>query len=306
MPRGAGRTAAAPPVSQLPALARPGPLQRPAAHAPRPAARHAARPRGQPDDLRRRHARGLRGLPPEARGRQSSFGEIAVMQRDLGGALERPRRRAPGAEPDDGGGALVSRPVAPAANRSPRPASAYNPTVSGDGTRIAFERAPGNNNFAKRYGRIGDVPGRPVGGRAEGRPPPEGARTSRSRPTTRSCRPTGGTSRSRRSATAGASGSTCATCASSRRTASPVALRDRGRRFADVYEPSMTADGRRSRSRASPGACAAGAVTRACTCATSAAGRLTRRSPPGAAGLEPADVGRRRAGSPTSPAGRCR
>ncbi len=36
--------------------------------------------------------------------------------------------------------------------RAPR--SAYNPTVSGDGLRIAFEAAEGNLNFAKRYGRI--------------------------------------------------------------------------------------------------------------------------------------------------------
>ncbi len=36
--------------------------------------------------------------------------------------------------------------------RAPR--SAYNPTVSGDGLRIAFEAAEGNLNFAKRYGQI--------------------------------------------------------------------------------------------------------------------------------------------------------
>ena len=36
--------------------------------------------------------------------------------------------------------------------RSPR--SAYNPTVSGDGRRVAYESAEGNLNFAKRYGQI--------------------------------------------------------------------------------------------------------------------------------------------------------
>jgi len=36
--------------------------------------------------------------------------------------------------------------------RTPR--SAYNPTVSGDGRRVAFESAEGNLNFAKRYGQI--------------------------------------------------------------------------------------------------------------------------------------------------------
>jgi Tol biopolymer transport system component/plastocyanin len=36
--------------------------------------------------------------------------------------------------------------------RTPR--SAYNPTVSDDGRRVAFEAAEGNLNFAKRYGQI--------------------------------------------------------------------------------------------------------------------------------------------------------
>ena len=36
--------------------------------------------------------------------------------------------------------------------RTPR--SAYNPTVSGDGRRVAYESAEGNLNFAKRYGQI--------------------------------------------------------------------------------------------------------------------------------------------------------
>ncbi len=34
------------------------------------------------------------------------------------------------------------------------PRSAYNPTVSADGRRVAFESAEGNLNFAKRYGQI--------------------------------------------------------------------------------------------------------------------------------------------------------
>ena len=47
----------------------------------------------------------------------------------------------------------------PAANASfergrRTPRSAYNPTVSGDGRRVAFEAAEGNLNFAKRYGQI--------------------------------------------------------------------------------------------------------------------------------------------------------
>ena len=71
-----------------------------------------------------------------------TFGEIAVMQRDLGGDSEDLAAAPQAPSLTTSGGALVSRPVAPAADKSPRPASAYNPTVSGDGTRIAFERAP--------------------------------------------------------------------------------------------------------------------------------------------------------------------
>ena len=37
----------------------------------------------------------------------------------------------------------------------PDPTSAYNAAISGDGKKIMFESSPGNQNFAKRYGRIG-------------------------------------------------------------------------------------------------------------------------------------------------------
>jgi Tol biopolymer transport system component len=39
-------------------------------------------------------------------------------------------------------------------SRRRTPRSAYNPTVSGDGRRVAYESAEGNLNFAKRYGQI--------------------------------------------------------------------------------------------------------------------------------------------------------
>src|SRR3954452_6936132 len=68
------------------------------------------------------------------------FGEIAVMRADLA------QRRT----------ALVS--ALPAGGPSgPDPVSAYNAAISGDGRRIAFESSRGNQNFAKRYGRIGVV-----------------------------------------------------------------------------------------------------------------------------------------------------
>ena len=48
------------------------------------------------------------------------------------------------------------------ATTGPDPLSAYNPTISGDGARVAFESSAGNQNFAKRYGRIGVAAARPA------------------------------------------------------------------------------------------------------------------------------------------------
>src|SRR3954470_1211335 len=109
-----------------------------------------------------------------------TYGEIAVLQRDLGGGSSDLAAAPQAPSLTTSGAALVSRPVAPAADRSPRPASAYNPTVSGDGTRIAFERAPGNNNFAKRYGRIGIFVAGPSGAARKVDRAPKGARFSQS------------------------------------------------------------------------------------------------------------------------------
>src|SRR4051794_33379678 len=109
-----------------------------------------------------------------------TFGEIAVMQRDLGGGSSDLAAAPQAPSLTTSGAALVSRPVAPAADRSPRPASAYNTTVSGDGTQIAFERAPGNNNFAKRYGRIGIFLAGPSGAARKVDHAPKGARFSQS------------------------------------------------------------------------------------------------------------------------------
>jgi len=66
------------------------------------------------------------------------LGEIAVMRADLA----------------DGTDTIVSR-LPHGGPNGPDPTSAYNSAISGDGTRIVFESSPGNQNFAKRYGRIG-------------------------------------------------------------------------------------------------------------------------------------------------------
>src|SRR3954471_3682349 len=66
------------------------------------------------------------------------LGEIAVLRADLA----------------TGKTAIISR-LPRGGPTGPDPISAYNATVSSDGSRVAFESSRGNQNFAKRYGRIG-------------------------------------------------------------------------------------------------------------------------------------------------------
>ena len=66
------------------------------------------------------------------------FGEIAVMRADLA----------------TGRSAIVSR-LPRGGPTGPDPISAYNAAISENGRRIVFESSRGNQNFAKRYGRIG-------------------------------------------------------------------------------------------------------------------------------------------------------
>lgn len=68
------------------------------------------------------------------------LGEIAVLRTDL-----------------DGGATTLVSPVRRGDRSGPDPRSAYNPTISGDGALVAFESSAGNQNFAKRYGRIGTL-----------------------------------------------------------------------------------------------------------------------------------------------------
>jgi Tol biopolymer transport system component len=66
------------------------------------------------------------------------LGEIAVLRTDLDAGLTD----------------LVS-PIAPGGKTGPDPVSAYNPAISADGRLVTYESSAGNQNFAKRYGRIG-------------------------------------------------------------------------------------------------------------------------------------------------------
>ncbi|WP_445149932.1 TolB family protein [Baekduia sp. Peel2402] len=66
------------------------------------------------------------------------LGEIAVLRTNLDAGLTD----------------LIS-PVAPGGKTGPDPVSAYNPAISADGRLVTYESSAGNQNFAKRYGRIG-------------------------------------------------------------------------------------------------------------------------------------------------------
>ncbi len=66
------------------------------------------------------------------------LGEIAVMRADL----------------QTGKDTIVSR-LPHGGPNGPDPTSAYNAAISANGKKVMFESSPGNQNFAKRYGRIG-------------------------------------------------------------------------------------------------------------------------------------------------------
>src|SRR3954454_22314861 len=172
-----------------------------------------------------------------------TFGEIAVMQRDLGGASSDLASAPQAPSLTTSGTALVSRPVAPE-HGAPRPASAYNPTVSGDGTKIAFERAPGNNNFAKRYGRIGVFVAGPSRDAHKVDHAPKGARFSQSAYNPQ-LSADGRKLVFQAVRDGGRVGIYESDVASGRTIRVAGGLRDAGDRFADVYEASVSADGRR-------------------------------------------------------------
>lgn len=66
------------------------------------------------------------------------LGEIAVLRTNLDAGLTD----------------LIS-PIAPGGETGPDPISAYNPAISANGRLVTYESSAGNQNFAKRYGRIG-------------------------------------------------------------------------------------------------------------------------------------------------------
>lgn len=87
------------------------------------------------------------------------LGEIAVLRADLRTGATKLISAIPGA------GAA-----------GPNPVSTYNPAISGDGRRVGYESSAGNQNFAKRYGRIGTLLTDTGRGRTSvvGRPGPRG------------------------------------------------------------------------------------------------------------------------------------
>ena len=150
------------------------------------------------------------------------LGEIAAMRADLA----------------TGRSVIVSR--LPRAGRTgPDPISAYNAGISADGRRIVFESSRGNQNFAKRYGRIGvllavDRRVRGVDRRVRGVPDSQSAYN-----------PVISADGSRIAYQAVRGGRTVILVADARgRTRTAVrGARVGGGRFADPYEPGLSADG---------------------------------------------------------------
>jgi hypothetical protein len=210
-----------------------------------------------------------------------TYGEIAVMQRDIGGASGDLAAAPAAPSLTTSGAALVSRPVAPAADRSPRPASAYNPTLSADGARIAFERAPGNNNFAKRYGRIGIFLAGPSGPARKVDHAPRGAHFSQSAYDPQLS--ADGRQLVFQAVRDGGRVGIYETTVGTRRTVRVAGgMRDRDARFADVYEPAVSADGRRIAYTRVGGLVDGGRVTSRIYVRDLRSGRLLAASPSGA------------------------
>ena len=196
--------------------------------------RRPARLRLEPGDLGRRSptspTRPYRQKLPLA----IKFGEIAVLRADL----------------STGKTAIVSR-LPSGGPTGPDPISAYNPTVSRDGRASRSSPRAGNQNFAKRYGRIGRLCP-PTARPRRTRPAP--ARTPR---LAVGLQP--GDVRRRlarrlpgRGATAGRSSSR-ATRGGRTRTVVRGA-RAGGARFGDPYDPVLSADGSSSPTRRRAGA----------------------------------------------------
>jgi Tol biopolymer transport system component/plastocyanin len=150
------------------------------------------------------------------------FGEIAVLRADLA----------------SGATAIVS-PVPHDGPTGPDPISAYNATVSRDGSRVAFESSAGNQNFAKRYGGINVLLS--DGGRTTGvdKPEPDNADSQSA------YNPAMSADGSRVAYQAVRDGRTVVLVSDARgRTRTVVRGAEvGGTRFADPYEPSLSADG---------------------------------------------------------------
>jgi Tol biopolymer transport system component/plastocyanin len=150
------------------------------------------------------------------------LGEIAVLRADLAA----------------GGTAIVSR-LPRGGRNGPDPISAYNAGISADGRRVVFESSRGNQNFAKRYGRIGVLLA--AGGRTRGVD-----RRVRGVPDSQSAyNPVISADGSRIAYQAIRGGRTVILVADARgRTRTAVrGARVGGARFADPYEPGLSADG---------------------------------------------------------------
>jgi Tol biopolymer transport system component len=150
------------------------------------------------------------------------FGEIAVMRANL----------------RTGRSTLVS-PL-----NDGNPVSDYNPAISGDGRQVSYETSAGNENFAKRYGRISIL----VSDTRSRRTRPVGGVSAHGTDTVSDYNPVLAANGRREAFQAVRGGRTAIVVRDLRSRRESVAARGApagGKRFADVFEPGLSADGTR-------------------------------------------------------------
>ena len=157
------------------------------------------------------------------------LGEIAVLRADL----------------DAGRTDLVSG-VAPGDRSGPDPSSAYNPAISGDGGLVTYESSKGNQNFAKRYGRIGTLLCDLGGHATTGVDRPDAGRTGPvSLSSYNPAVAAGGHRMIYEAVRDGRTVIVARDLPSGRERIAVAGVRVGGARYADPYEPGIAADGRR-------------------------------------------------------------
>src|SRR3954452_17791417 len=145
-----------------------------------------------------------------------------------------------------GGGPDLVTDVGAGDRSGPDPSSAYNPAISGDGGFVTFESSKGNQNFAKRYGRIGRLLCAPGGHSTTAVDRPDGARSGpESLSSYNPAVAAGGTRMIYEAVRGGRTVIVARDLPSGRERIAVAGVRVGGAHYADPYEPGIDAAGRR-------------------------------------------------------------